>query len=1556
MAKNKFIKDNYWTQKSFECFNRLKMKSLKLNFLRYITRFIMFINYIMTIDIIFQYKRNFLELHSIIYFLNPLFYFEVLNNVITPNYSSSSSHLNTQINTNLMEHSKYEKDQISLLFLKYFNVKVHEPGFFDDYFLFRIFFLVFIFFCFVINMIKYEKSIMNILRTITSFFIFLFFQPFIQILFIIYNKPIIIQLNDIRKELELKNIIDFIILIIFNTLSFIYYEFFIFSFGSNHLNYFVHKYYYILEWLIMEINSILMIIRYNIRFSIFLQLIWSCCFGNILYIRSQFYIYNNKKSYGTKFLFFLDLLAISFFIIRFISLFLINKLRELKIFKIFELFEIFFLTFCLFYFFNKTKIASISQFIKTLDKQNSLCYLQIKQYFGEINQFFFEQPINTKITEKSKENLLKNYEYEIKNYFCINEEDYNIICEGNETLKNALNCGINSKKKVGTSFSINTSSNDFNDFTYIFSLLYNILKEIKKRSKSLNDEFSIYNRENILYYKSLLHFIKDGKTFRARFIISKFLYNEKKFISLKLRSIIFFLQSYFKNFEKRTDETSLLYIIIFQKINLCYSKILECFNEILKGFNNTSKTEIIYNLDKQSDIIGSIIKKISELAFKYNDILKNFQPEKERYSIIEDLIFNSNEKNLDYYDFNFLDSLVEKNNFFLLMIQNQDLIIKKVPFLYEIKTNNKGKDYHNQNFNKLFPKIISKNLFKIIKKNILLSQSFKLDSIIETSENLILGIKLHFARLPTLNGNLYISCKLEEKDTLEENNYILIDINGYIYKFGLFFKEYFGFSGLSKKPNLFKLLSIEPFEIEKGKTESFQISAMTLLSNIKQYISRYIETLKHEEKIEILKKLKGVFSNITLTDVVIKIENSYMANRIELFIAQLVFPIFKEGINDKNKIVDSEQALTFQAPISFSNSASSVISFKEIKDNSDKWNIANRKEKNINNKVDVFQKLSFLYNLILVFVAIFICIYVKIRSNNFYQERLKYEAIREFNNQIITQAFFILNVVRINGSTNYNILDLEYQKNIEGIGNFTILNYLDELFRYCSNNAFSLFRKLKNIYSNLKKSNYFFKNVDHKVYPFYTITNNVEYYSYINSFDTQLNNYYIISKIDGFYVDFNLFSVENIDPNNNSFSEDEILLKTMIRNAYPYVQIFNEVNYYDKKNFSKYFSNFKSFIFVSFIIFFFCNLLSIVFLFISIKISIKEIWKLVNQIMKITIKEKKHLENKIFLTQKLIHNQMKVSNVLKMLKKTTEKNNSNKSNEEFIIDTEDTYLLTPNQSKQKMKYSFRVEKKVIKILIGLAMIFGIYIVLSFPIINDYLSKINIKRQTSESLDDLQDNIFKYYLTIRSNIIMNISFHQQMYDTLLDLSNEIYGNYSNLRNFFYKDSNTSIYEFSKLINSKQGCEILTQEENYSYYLKKICNYEPILINQFGNLLAGYINELRSSLNSFFSVDKNYENIERIFHNRIFQFYNIVILVYFKNYLNKIQYDYTFPSFEKYILKLSDFLIIMFIIMVATEILNYILSAIFILGKLTLSVKNFETMNKFFLEEEKSKQSN
>jgi hypothetical protein len=80
-----------------------------------------------------------------------------------------------------------------------------------------------------------------------------------QILLIFYNRPFFSQLSDVRKNLGLKNIFDLIILIIFNSFSFIYYDFFIYSFGLNHVEYFDHQNYYNLEWFLMIINSIIII-------------------------------------------------------------------------------------------------------------------------------------------------------------------------------------------------------------------------------------------------------------------------------------------------------------------------------------------------------------------------------------------------------------------------------------------------------------------------------------------------------------------------------------------------------------------------------------------------------------------------------------------------------------------------------------------------------------------------------------------------------------------------------------------------------------------------------------------------------------------------------------------------------------------------------------------------------------------------------------------------------------------------------------------------------------------------------------------------------------------------------------------------------------------------------------------------------------------------------------------------------------------------------------------------------------------------------------------------
>ena len=1548
--KKKYRIYDFFLKKILDSFTQLKLHTFKFLVFNFISKLITFVNNIMIMDIIFQYKRNFLGLHSFIYFLNPFFYFEILNNLIIPDYSNSSN-FNKNSTSNLMDKSKYEKDQISLMFNKYFNIEVHEPGYFRSYFFFRILFLLGIIFCFCINMINYyNNSFLKLLRNISCVIIYLIFQPFIQILLILYNKPFLIQLSDFRKVLDEKNIFDLIILFFFNIISFFYYDFFIYSFGLNHTDYFIHNYYHYLEWVLMEINSIILVIRYNIRFSIFFQLLWSFIFCKIFIIKAQLYIYDVKKKRRTRFFFCLDLLNFSFFIIRFISLFFINKLGELLVFKIFEIIEIIFLTIFFIYIFNSiTKITTISSFIKNLEQKKNISFLQIKQYFNPINSFFFETPLNSKIKEKSKEKLLKDYEFDVKNYYCISSDDYNIICNGNEKLKRALNVENVFKRKISVSFSSNTTINDFSNFIYIFNLLYNILDSIKIRTKNINDEFCIYNRENIFFYKVLLNIIKDEKTFKSRFIISKYLFNEKNTISFQLKAIINFLSVYLENFEKKVDNFSLMYILILEEINFNYYQILDAFYDILKGFNNTSKKEIIYNLDKQSDIIGKSRNNISNILNKYNDFLKNFQPEKEKYSLIEDLIFNYNlNKNFDFYDFNYLDSLIEKNNFFILAIENQNFIIKKIPLLYETKTHIQGMNYYGKNFNVIFPKIISKDILKKIKKNILLTSSYKTDSIIENSQNLIIGIKLCFTRLPTMDGKLYISCSLKEKELTEENNYLILDSKGFIYRFGLFFKQYFGFSNLGKIPNLYKLFDIKNIEIEKGKTETIKIEVNKMLLNVKQYLRKYID-IKPEERVEILQKLQFSLNNQFEIEVIIKIENSYLTDKNELFIALITIPYFKEGLDDKKKFSETEQ-LSKVPPISFSTSATSIISFREMKENVDRWNILKKKEKNLNNNVNIFQKISFLYNLFLIILAIILCIYIKINSNNFYEKRLNYEAIRELNTEVLSLSFFILNVAKIYNSTNYNSLDLEYRLKINGFENFSLTQYVQTLFKISSNYSFFLYRKFKNIYAGFNNNNYFYKKISPKTYPFYNEMGQIENYSYINSFEVQLNNYYIISKTGSFYINYNLINFNDTD---NNMSDDEIKLKTLIKNVYIYIDIFEEVNYFDKKNFLQYFKDFKIFIFTRFIIFFFFNLLSLLLLYISIKISINEIWKLVNNIMKITIKDKKFLENKIKLTKKLVLNEMKASSIIKMLKKKTS-NNKKIDDEEYKIDSEDTYLLTQNPTNKNIKYNFRVENKVLKILIGLGLIFGIYMIISFPIIINYLKKIDAKRKTSENSDDLLDNIFKYYLSIRCAILMNLTYSDKMYNNILKISDYIYKNLSSIRNLVYKDSNSSTLEYTQLINFHNGCEILAENDNYSEYLIKICKYEPILNTEFGNILSGYINQLRSQLNEFLDCDKSYEYITKIFHCRTFQFYNIVIFVYFQNFLNQIQYSYTFPSFEKVILKLSDFLIIIFIIMVATEVLNYILSAIYILGKLTYSVRNFETMNIFFLNEEKLKQ--
>ena len=1545
-------------------FVNIKDKCVKIHFFEFISNFFFFLNSIVIIDIIFNYKRNFLSFHYPIYLINPTLYYETFLNYLVKNSSLNSINSNIELKTFEINETRYGDDQISLIIKNYFKITLYEPLVFNELLLLRIIIILIIIFLFLIQLRPKENKINNLMKKICSIIIYFIFEPFIIIFFLIFNRPIIEKIGDIYKEVNNFHLLDLLLMIIFDCFSYLYYSYFIFAYGFNHNIYFFHNGFFPVIWTLNFISSILIILRYNIFNSIIFQLFWSILFLFDIYYQWEFFFYDNKRIKIKKISMFFHFLSLSFLIIRFISLFLISSLGQYKIFKIFELVEIFLLSLALYYRINKLEnILKIAKYSDNLIHQNKNFFLESVAFFQYLNEFFFAQSPISKITEKAKEKLLKDYEKDIKTKYCSNNKDFEIICNGNEKLKSFLNLGSNKTLKAFTSFSASSVVTDFRNITYVFSLLINLLDKFNKIIKnSHKTDFYSYAKEIIVYNKVLLFFIKDGKAFRSRFLLIKYLSDKyKKKLNYISSSILLFLSCYFKKFEKRAEDSSMMFIIIFHHLNLNYYQILSSFQEVLKSFDNNNKREILYNIDLQSDQIELSLVNIMQLNESYSDSLKNYQPDKEKYKLLEDLIFNNTiDKSFDYFDINYLDSIIEKNTYFLITIEQNNLIIKKVPLLFELKTGIPTKEFSNKSFDILFPKLIRKKIIKRIKKLLNSYQSFKCDSVLEMSNKLIIGVKLIINRLPILNGSLYFSCTIEEKDETEENNYIIIDKEGTIYKFGIFFRDHFGFSENTLRTNIFSLFGIKKFKIEKGNSGELKISSKVLMKNIKEYLNKYGEK-KFEEKEQILIKLKNNFGIEKKIEVTYKCENTYPSKKNdELYLLLFSFITLNEKMIRKRKIGETQEPVLTQG-LGFSNSVSSIMSIKELKDiNSEKWNLTNKKSETFNRKEGTLERLSFFYNLFLIVLAFLLCIYIKYISNNFYSQRVHYEEIRQLHYEFLKALFFSINAIKLNGDELMaNSLNYEYNLLYPDFP-IDLSDFYYYYYSQVSENIFESYRELKNLYSKYNKNNFFYSNTYSKEFVIFLENGETKNKSYISYFEVPLNNYYLISRESYYYInvsctfgDFDSMTDQDELPKKLSF---------VVSNGIIFASEISELNYFDKENFRRDYKKYFLFIYIIYFGFLFCNLVSLILLFFIVKISSLKIKELTENILKITLKDKKYLLEKIKYAKKIIYNEMKPSEVLKILKKDPQKNikkgeeENNNNNNIHNDDDEDTYLLNPSKITQNVKYSFRIYKKVLGILLGLSSIFAIYTGIALPIVLDYQKKLNRKKTSSEDNDDLRDNLLIYYSYTRGLIVLNRTIDD--FNVPLDnYAMGIFANYSNLRKNIREDNNKSTNDYMELVNSYKICELLYNESTYSNKkaIYNICSNDPILLERVANLMSGFVSELRIIYDSFIKSQRSYEDIKFYFHSRTFQYFTLVSELIFFRLLTNVQMAYILPDFEKTINSLSTFLIVIFIIMVITEIFNYILSALFILKKISLSVKNFDVMNKFFVKE-KNQNSN
>jgi hypothetical protein len=231
------------------------------------------------------------------------------------------------------------------------------------------------------------------------------------------------------------------------------------------------------------------------------------------------------------------------------------------------------------------------------------------------------------------------------------------------------------------------------------------------------------------------------------------------------------------------------------------------------------------------------------------------------------------------------------------------------------------------------------------------------------------------------------------------------------------------------------------------------------------------------------------------------------------------------------------------------------------------------------------------------------------------------------------------------------------------------------------------------------------------------------------------------------------------------------------------------------------------------------------------------------------------------------------------------------------------------------------------------------------------NKLNVKRKQTQAIQDLQEIILCYYFGTRLSIGLNSTTIHSKLDLFGGMTNSLFGNHTESKKLLLNDKNKEMNEYLNKINEEgNSCNYLIKDNEFRYALVLICGKEPLLQTKVETMISGFVNQLRTQFLNYNQTSKTSDRIIEFFHSRTFQFNNLQVIIFFMNYLNDLEYEYTLPDLQSNINTLMIFLVVMFVIIVVTEIVYYISSNIFVLGKMSSSLNDYKVIEKFFSYEE------
>ena len=1262
-------------------YQHIRQHNLICNFLLIISIIIENINYIIIIDIIFNKNRDFISYDSYIYFFNPILYYEFMNNRYAKTHSNNIK-INAKNNSEIspiLNYDNYKFDQLSLIIDKFFKIEIYEQNYFYDFLIVKVALIIFIFVAFCIIYIKKDNKVVEIIQKILEFIIYLLFKPFYTVLLLIFLRNFIIQISENFIKIKLSLILSLIFIIILIIMSIIFNSLFVYAYGTNENYYFLNIKVFLIELILNFLNSLFISIRFKILYSIIYQIIWPLLYVYLFFLKNKYHFYKIKNNLQDKISIIFNIFIISKLITRFITFFLIKNFNKLNVFKIFEiaLFICIFLIFIYFFLTNK-KIIHIGEIENLIQKKDDNFYFAIFQFFYPLNLIFIIS--NSTITEKNREKIANELILNFKKYFCTNKPDFNFFNKDLTFINNLF--GLKSEKKLlktSTTTSVSSSMSNLNvdekNIEKFLNILIKKVKELKKSLKFQNNYFAKKNREILFYYKLLLLYTLEGRSFKTDFYILKYLKN----IKFNKKEIL--IKCIFKHFEFHynniinNNSDKLKSFLSYFKINSQYLKITECFSNLIENFSHNEK--VLLKITKlESAFIGRCIKKIIFFKKKINYLIENQEnPETEKFSFCEAILFHSSYNNsIELFELISLDSIVDNNIYFIIHLDRKNkFIIKKAPLAYNELTDIKTLDVKKDSFLNIFPEIIRKYLYNeiinyIFKNNI---SKFQFILPLETKIGLIVTAKFSFSNLPTFNNKLYIICSLDKQGVNRYNNAI-INEKGLVLKFGTFFVDYFGFSLFEKECNLFKILNIESFDIanydEKIKEIEIKFERLChrISSNVKHYKNKISE--KFQENLNLLKdaiplNINGERKKLKLK---LEIKNKFITNEEKYFLINLNFDelIKKQArasvFNNLNNNTMSEEYYS-ELKLSINNSVSSaIVSFDNLKDKA--WNITDKREAKKNGKKNIFENLNFFFNFFVIILAVILIVINLYLHQTFVEKVERLEFYNLFNSYFYSNHFYFINALVIvenddDSNSYYDLLSNEFKEKNININLSDFYRFHAETESRIMTNYHSV--KFKNFINKVDKNvNYEITKNFHMI----NINGTSEESNYEKIFSFFVNYFYTIAQLPEFYLKLPFIGYGNI----KGFQQ-----LTDINQKYSYLIIANfpEIQYQINKLNSaithSYLNNFKIYrlqIYIIFYIFDISILCSLILFYLSVVVLDKKILQMNQNISKIDNNKLIFLKKKLEILKNLITNEIKASKTVEELKKYSKELNIIKDN------------------------------------------------------------------------------------------------------------------------------------------------------------------------------------------------------------------------------------------------------------------------------------------------------